>query len=185
MEWADQDFEPGGRGERQDEQLACVPFFILATEDIGFKRRAEDVIISNIAKMLHVNKDYIDNPQGMIDILIGLESANLLLREVHYVAGIPVKKSFYTKDIMLGNSVLTNKMVIKSAIGGMTFGEANSIYYSDSQPANLYCEAQNCTFHVKNIPSIELMLRSANVSQTLAARITNPLRTVRMDTLKS
>ena len=134
--------------------------------------------------MLHVNKDYIDNPQGMIDILIGLESANLLLREVHYVAGIPVKKSFYSKDIMLGNSVLTNKMVIKSAIGGMTFGEANSIYYSDSQPANLYCEAQNSTFHVKNIPSIELMLRSANVSQTLAARITNPLRTVRMEIQK-
>ena len=62
--------------------------------------------------MLHVNTDYIDNNQGMIYILIGLESANLLLREIHYVAGIPVQKSFFTKDIMLGNSVLTNKMVM-------------------------------------------------------------------------
>ena len=76
-----------------------MPLFILATEDIGFKRRAEDVVISNIAKMLHVNKDYIDNPQGMIDILIGLESANLLLREVHYVAGILVQKSIFSKDM--------------------------------------------------------------------------------------
>ena len=148
-----------------------MPLFILATEDIGFKRRAEDVVISNIAKMLHVNKDYIDNPQGMIDILIGLESANLLLREVHYVAGILVQKSIFSKD-MLGNSVLTN-------IGGMKFEEANSIYNPDSHPANLLrnCEAQNSTFHLKNVPSIdiELMPRSANVSKTLAASITNPL----------
>ena len=66
------------------------------------------------------------------------------------------------------------------SIGGMKFGEANSIYYSDSQPANLLrnCEFQNSTFHFKNVPSredMELVPRSANVSQTLAARITNPL----------
>ena len=75
---------------------ACVPLFITATEDIGSKRRAEDVVIANIAKMIHVNKHYIANPHRMIDILIGLESANLLMREVHYVAGIPVQKSFFT-----------------------------------------------------------------------------------------
>ena len=85
---------------------ACVPLFILATEDIGFKRRAEAIEIANIAKMLNANKDNIANPNGQIDICIGLESANLWLREVHYVAGIPVQKSFFTKDIMLGNSVL-------------------------------------------------------------------------------
>ena len=61
----------------------------------------------------------------------------------------------------------------------MKFEEANSIYNSDSHRANLLrnCEAQNSTFHLKNVPSIdiELMPRSANVSKTLAARITNPL----------
>ena len=81
---------------------------------------------------------------------------------------------------MLDNSVLTNKMDIKGSIGGMKFGEANSIYYSDSQHANLLrnCEFQNSTFHFKNVPSredMELVPRSANVSQTLAARITNHL----------
>ena len=59
--------------------------FILATEDIGFKRRAKDIVIANIAKMFNVNVDYIANPNGKIDILIGLESANLLLREVMLV----------------------------------------------------------------------------------------------------
>ena len=41
---------------------ACVPLFILATEDITFKRMAEDIVIANIDKMLNVNKDYIANP---------------------------------------------------------------------------------------------------------------------------
>ena len=68
--------------------------FVLATEDIGFKRRAEEFGIQNIAKMFNVNPTFIQNPQGPIDILIGLESANLLLREVHFVAGQPIIKSF-------------------------------------------------------------------------------------------
>ena len=60
-------------------QNQYVPLFILATEDIGYKRKAGDEIINNIAKMFSVPPQYIQNPKGAIDILIGLESASLLL----------------------------------------------------------------------------------------------------------
>ena len=49
---------------------------------------------------------------------------------------------------MLSNSILTKKMVVKGAIGGQKFGQNNSIYYSDSQPANLLrtLSVQNSSF---------------------------------------
>ena len=118
-------------------QNQYVLLFILATEDIGYKRKAVDEIINNIAKMFSVPPQYIQNSKGAIDILIGVESASLLLWEVHYVSGQPVQKTFFTRDLMLSNSILTQKMIIKGAIGGQQFGQNNSIYYIDSQPANL------------------------------------------------
>ena len=93
----------------------------LATEDIGFKRKAGDDVMNNIAKMFNVSSQHLQNPEGRIDILIGLESSSLLLREVHYVNDLPVHKTFFTRDLMLSNSILTKKMVIKGAIGGQKF----------------------------------------------------------------
>ena len=114
-----------------------VPLFVLATEDIGFKRKAGDDVMHSIAKLCNVSSQHLQNPVGSIDILIGLKSGSLLLREVHYVNDQPVHKTFFTRDLMLSNSILTKKMVVKGAIGGQKFGRNNSIYYSDSQPANL------------------------------------------------
>ena len=68
-------------------------------------------------------------------------------------------------------------MVIK---GGTRYGENNLIYYSDSQPANLLrtFEVQNSVFHFSNTPSreeINLLPRGATVSNTLAARVSQPM----------
>ena len=75
---------------------------------------------------------------GAIDLLIGLESGQLLLREVHRVDGNEVQKTHFSKDLQLCSSILTDLLVVKGGVGGEHFGTGNSIYYLDSTPgANL------------------------------------------------
>ena len=134
----------------------------------------------NIAKMFNVSSQHLQNPAGRIHILIELESASLWLRELHYVNDLPVHKTFFTRDLMLSNSSLTKKMVVKGAIGGQKFGQNNSIYYSDSQPANLLrtLSVQDSSFQFNQAPSqedIQLLPKDARISQSSEARISNPI----------
>ena len=66
-----------------------------------------------IAKLLKVPPGLIQNPEGPFDLLIGLVSSDLLLREVYTVDGAPVHKSFFTKDLMLASSPVASLLSIK------------------------------------------------------------------------
>ena len=55
-----------------------VPLFILATEDIGYKRKAGDEIINNIAKMFSVSPQHIQNLLGAVQhVRLCLEKTDL------------------------------------------------------------------------------------------------------------
>ena len=113
------------------------PCFVLSTDDIGHKKRVDDRLLLTIAKLLRVPPGLIQNPEGPIDILIGLESSDLLLRQVYSVDGAPVHKSFFSKDLQLAASPVASLLAIKGAVGGSRFGDENSVFYSSSQPANM------------------------------------------------
>ena len=85
--------------------------------------------------MFHIPPHIISNPDGAIDLLIGLESGAMLLREVHRVDGKEVQKPHFSKDLQLASSILTDLLVVKGAVGGERFGTDNSIYYSEASPA--------------------------------------------------
>ena len=89
-----------------------VPMFVLATEDIGYKRRVEDDVMVTLAKPFKIPPRYLKNPEGPIDLLIGLESAELLLREVYYVDNNPIEKSWFMKDLMLAASPASSQLAI-------------------------------------------------------------------------
>ena len=91
--------------------------------------------MENVAKMFNITPHIISNPDGDIDLLIGLESGQMLLREVHLVDNQEVRKTHFTRDLQLASFILTDMLVVKGAVGGERFGENNSIYYSDATPA--------------------------------------------------
>ena len=101
-----------------------------------------------VAKMFRVPPHLLSNPEGEIDLLIVLESGQLLLREVYQVNGKDLMKSHFSKDLQLCSSLLTDLLVCKGAVGGQRFGEGNSIYYSDSTPnAHLLKSVSNSGSH--------------------------------------
>ena len=104
-----------------------VPLFVLGTEDIGYKKGAPAEVLDAIAKMFRVPPNLLSNPEGEIDLLIGLKSGQLLLREVYQVNGKDLMKSHFSKDLQLCSSLLTNLLVCKGAVGGQRFGGGNSI----------------------------------------------------------
>ena len=61
--------------------------FVLGTEDIGFRKGAPAEVLDGVAKMFRFPPHLLSNPEGKIDLLIGLESGQLLLREVYQVDG--------------------------------------------------------------------------------------------------
>ena len=50
-----------------------VPFFVLGREDIGHKISCSQDVLDGVAKMFHIPPLIISNPDGAIDLLIGLE----------------------------------------------------------------------------------------------------------------
>ena len=108
--------------------------FVLETECIGTKRCVDRSIIATIAQMLHIDHRYIQNPSGNIDLLIGLENANLLLFQIHTVHGKQVHNTFFTKDIILATSQASKGLVLKGSIGGQNFGDQNDVFNSQQHP---------------------------------------------------
>ena len=49
-----------------------IPMFVLATEDISFKRRAEDIVIQNTAIMFNVKPTFLLNTFLMLDFVLFL-----------------------------------------------------------------------------------------------------------------
>ena len=98
--------------------------------------------------MFRIPPHLISNPEGDIDLLIGLERGQLLLREVYQVDGNDVQKTHFSKDLQLCSSILTDLLVCKGAMDGERFGERNSIFYSDSTPnAHLLKSVSNAGSH--------------------------------------
>ena len=95
-----------------------IPLFVLGTEDIGHKRGASQDVLDGVAKMFHIPPHILCNPDGAIDLLIGLESGQMLLREVHRVDGNEVQKTHFSKDLQLASSILTDLLVVKGAVAG-------------------------------------------------------------------
>ena len=65
-------------------------------------------VMENVAKMFNFPPHIISNPDGDIDLLIGLESGQMLLREVHLVDNNEVRKTHFTRDLQLASSILTD-----------------------------------------------------------------------------
>ena len=99
-----------------------IPLFVLGTEDIGHKKGAPQDVLDGVARMFHIPPHILCNPDGAIDFLIGLESGQMLLREVHRVDGNEVNKTHFSKDLQLCSSILTDLLVVKGAVGGERFG---------------------------------------------------------------
>ena len=138
-------------------------------------------VLDGVAKMFHIPPHNISNPDGAIDILIGLESGQMLLREVHRVDGNEVQKTHFSRDLQLASAILTDLLVVKRAVGGECFGANNSIYYSDASPAaNLLRSVSSADSHYlfNQQPSQEdlnLVPVGANVTHQFPARVMNPL----------
>ena len=121
------------------------------------------------------------NLEGQIDLLLGLESGQLLLKEVHQVNHKDIQRSHFSKDMQLCSSLLTDLLVCKGAIGGMRFGEGNSIYYSDQSPnAHLLQRVSTSGSHYKfferaTIEDLNLVPHGAEVTNYAPARIAQPL----------
>ena len=80
----------------RDRDGSCHTLFVLATEDIGQRQKASPEAIEAMAKILQIDSSYIANPEGDISLLIGLENAELLLREVYYInSKLVAKTAFY------------------------------------------------------------------------------------------
>ena len=108
-----------------------------------------------MAKILNIDSNYIANPEGDISLLIGLENAELLLREVYYINGNMVNKPQFTKDIMPSSSWLTNELVIVGSIGGSGFGANSNVHSADTSNADMLknMKVMNSTFHFENPPT--------------------------------
>ena len=112
--------------------------FILSTEDIGWKKRVDDNLIITLSKLLRVPPGLLQNIEGPIDILIGLENSDLLLKQVHSVDGNDVHKSFLSKDLQVAASPVSSLLAIKGAVGGSRFGDEKRrilLFFSTSKHA--------------------------------------------------
>ena len=100
---------------------------------------------------------YIANHEGEISLLIGLENAELLLREVYYINGVMVIKPSFTKDIMRSSSWLTNELVIVGSIGGNCFGGHSNVHFSQTDNAEMLksMKVMNSTFNFEHPPTHE------------------------------
>ena len=108
-----------------------------------------------MAKILTIDSNCIANPEKEISLLIGLENAEFLLREVHYINGNMVSNPQFTKDIMPSSSWLTNELVIVGSIGGNGFGGHSNVHFADTSNANMLknMKVMNSTFHFEHPPA--------------------------------
>ena len=121
----------------RDRDGSCHTLFVLATEDTGQQQKASPAAIEAMSKILKIDSSYIANPEGDISLLIGLENAELLLREVYYINGNIVTKTQFTKDIMPSSSWLTNELVIVGSVGGSAFKTSSNVHFVDTSNADM------------------------------------------------
>ena len=91
-----------------------------------------------MSKVLKIDSSYIANPEGDISLLICLENAELLLREMYYINGNIVTKTLFTKDIMPSSSLVTNELVIVGSVVGSAFGTRSNVHFADTSNADMF-----------------------------------------------
>ena len=79
--------------------------------------------MSVLCELLNTRKEFIANPAGDIDILLGMESCGLLLKAQ------PLERTPFMRDLSVTKSPLSSLFTVKGAIGGLEGdGPANCVH---------------------------------------------------------
>ena len=88
----------------------------IGTSHIGHRTPVPNPVMNVLCEVLEVQRERVSNPEGDIDILLGVDSCGLLLKNINIV------RTPFTQDIAFASSTLSSLLPLKGAAGG--FAEA-------------------------------------------------------------
>ena len=100
-----------------------VSVLAIGTTAIGHRVPVEPCVMNVLCMLLNTRKEFVANPAGDIDILLGMESCGLLLKTQ------PLERTPIMRDLSVTKSPLSSLYNIKGAIGGLAGdGTANCVH---------------------------------------------------------
>ena len=95
---------------------------------IGNRVAVPNGVMNVLCEVLEVERERVSNPVGDINVLIGVDSCGLLLKN------IGIYRTPFTQDIALAASPLSSLLSLKGAAGGFAeAGPSNKVYYGGVQ----------------------------------------------------
>jgi len=100
-----------------------ISVLAIGTTAIGHRVPVEPSVMNILCELINTRKEFVANPAGDIDILLGMESCGLLLKAQ------PLDRTPIMRDLSVTKSPLSSLLTIKGAIGGLEGdGPANCVH---------------------------------------------------------
>ena len=100
----------------------------IGTSHIGHRSPVPNPVMNIFSEILEVKRERVSNPAGDIDILLGVDSCGLLLKNITFV------RTPFTQDIALASSPLSSLLSLKGAAGGFAeAGPSSKVHYGGLQ----------------------------------------------------